>query len=138
MRDLATFVTPTASTDADSDLIQAAFDCLDRFTHAFNACDIAAMDGELHFPHVMLSGAARVDWQTPGQHPTDFFDTLKASGWACTRYLSKDPVLVSADKVHIVVTYTRDDAAGRVLSTHRNLWIVTRVAGRWGISLRSY
>jgi hypothetical protein len=138
MRDLASFVTPAASTESDTDLIQAAAACLDRFTAAFNACDTAAMDAELHFPHVMLSGAARVDWPAPGQHPADFFDKLKTTGWAHTKYLAKDPVLVSADKVHVVVVYTRDDAAGNVLSTHRNLWIATRVDGRWGISLRSY
>ena len=138
MRDLASFVTPAASAESDADLIQAAADCLDRFTAAFNACDTAAMDRALHFPHIMLSGAARMDWPAPGQHPADFFDRLKATGWARTRYLAKDAVLVSADKVHVVVVYTRDDAAGNVLSTHRNLWIVTRVDDRWGISLRSY
>lgn len=138
MRDLASFVTPAAPTESDADLIQGAADCLDRFTAAFNACDTAAMDRELHFPHAMLSGAVRVEWPTPGQHPADFFDKLKNTGWAHTKYLKKDPVLVSADKVHFVVVYTRDDAAGNVLSTHRNLWIATRVAGRWGISLRSY
>jgi hypothetical protein len=138
MRDLASFVMPAASAESDADLIQAAADCLDRFTAAFNACDTAAMDGELHFPHIMLSGAMRVDWPTPGQHPADFFDKLKATGWALTQYLAKEAVLVSPDKVHFVVVYTRADAAGNVLSTHRNLWIATRVAGRWGISLRSY
>lgn len=138
MSDLARFVTPASSADSDDSLIAAAADCLDRFTAAFNACDTAAMDGELHFPHVMLSGAARLDWQTPGQHPADFFQKLKGTGWAHTRYLSKDPVLVSADKVHFVVTYTRENQHGVVLSTHRNLWIATRVDGMWGILLRSY
>jgi len=118
--------------------IREASACLDRFTERFNACDTAGMDGELHFPHVMLSGADRLEWQAPGSHPADFFEKLKASGWRCTRYQSKEAVLTSADKVHFVVTYTREDGAGMVLSTHRNLWIATRVAGRWGISLRSY
>jgi hypothetical protein len=138
MRDLASFVTPAPHPESDADLIQAAAACLDRFTDAFNACNTAAMDAELHFPHAMLSGAARVDWAAPGEHPADFFDKLKTTGWARTRYLAKDAVLVSSDKVHFVVVYTRDDAAGNVLSTHRNLWIATRVSGRWGISLRSY
>lgn len=138
MRDLASFVSPASSAESDTDLIQAASDCLDRFTAAFNACDTRAMDGALHFPHIMLSGAERLDWPVPGQHPVDFFDKLKASGWARTKYLSKDAVLVSADKVHVVVTYTRENQYGVVLSTHKNLWIATRVAGKWGISLRSY
>jgi hypothetical protein len=136
--DLGSFVSPASSNESKADLVQAASACLDRFTAAFNACDTQAMDGELHFPHVMLSGAIRLDWPMPGQHPADFFDKLKTSGWAHTKYLDKDAVLVSADKVHFVVTYTRENQYGVVLSTHRNLWIATRVGGTWGISLRSY
>jgi len=36
------------------------------------------------------------------------------------------------------VTCTWRDAAGAVLSTHVNLWIVVRIDGRWGIALRSH
>ena len=139
MTDFASFVAPQACPSAAaSDAIGEASACLDRFTERFNACDTAGMDGELHFPHLMLSGADRLEWQAPGHHPAGFFEQLMASGWRRTRYQSKEAVLASADKVHFVVSYTREDAAGTVLSTHRNLWIATRVAGRWGISLRSY
>ncbi|KLN54188.1 hypothetical protein [Variovorax paradoxus] len=139
MTDFANFVAPAASgSAAEADAIHEASACLDRFTERFNARDTAGMDGELHFPHVMLSGADRLEWRAPGNHPADFFGKLEASGWRRTRYQSKEAVLASADKVHFVVTYTREDAAGTVLSTHRNLWIATRVDGRWGISLRSY
>jgi hypothetical protein len=96
------------------------------------------MDAELHFPHTLLSGAQRLVWDSPGQHPPDFFEQLRATGWASTRYESKEAVLASADKVHFVLTYTRRNASDEVLSTHHNLWIVTRLDGRWGIALRSY
>mgnify|MGYP003576556448 CR=1 FL=1 len=139
MTDFASFVAPAASgSAAETDAISEASACLDRFTEHFNARDTAGMDGELHFPHVMLSGADRLEWQAPGNHPADFFEKLMASGWRRTRYRSKEAVLANADKVHFVLTYTREDAAGTVLSTHRNLWIAARVDGRWGISLRSY
>jgi hypothetical protein len=137
--EFANFVAPTASASAaQADAIREASACLDRFTERFNACDTSGMDGELHFPHVMLSGAERLEWPSAGRHPADFFDKLKASGWRRTRYQSKEAVLASADKVHFVVSYTREDETGAVLSTHRNLWIATRVGGRWGIWLRSY
>ena len=139
MTGFASFVTPEASAGAAvSDAIAEASACLDRFTERFNACDTAGMDGALHFPHLMLSGADRLEWQASGHHPAGFFEQLMASGWQRTRYQSKEAVLASADKVHFVVSYTREDEAGTVLSTHRNLWIATRVDGRWGISLRSY
>ena len=141
MSDFIHFV--SAGTDSmqgdDAQLVAAASACLDRFTERFNACDSAGMDGELHFPHIMLSGAERLEWLEPGQHPANFFDALKATGWNHTRYEAKEPVLVSQDKVHFVVTYSRRNAEDKVLSTHRNLWIVTRRDDeRWGIALRSY
>jgi hypothetical protein len=136
MSDLLAFVSapirdnPVDTTDASA--------CLDRFTAAFNAGDPAGMDAELHFPHTLLSGAQCLVWESPGQHPTDFFAQLRATGWASTRYEAREAVLATADKVHFVLTYTRRNASDEVLSTHHNLWIVTRLDGRWGISLRSY
>lgn len=138
MSDFANFVKPQQSDEPEAELIRTASECLDRFTSCFNACDADGMDRELHFPHLMLSGAERLDWPAPGQHPSDFFEILRACGWHCTRYEAKEAVLVSRDKVHFVVTYSRRNKNGAVLSLHKNLWIVTRVAGKWGIALRSY
>jgi hypothetical protein len=138
MSEFAMFVKPVPSAESGQALIEAASACLDRFTARFNARDPAGMDAELHFPHDMLSGAERLTWTQAGQHPRDFFESLLASGWHHTRYASKDAVLVSRDKVHFVVTYSRRNQAGEVLSMHENLWIVTRMAGKWGIVLRSY
>jgi hypothetical protein len=136
MSDLLAFVSAHArDTSVDT---TAASACLDRFTTAFNAGDLAGMDAELRFPHMLLSGAQRLVWDSPGQHPPDFFERLRATGWASTRYESKEAVLASADKVHFVLTYTRRNASDEVLSTHHNLWIVTRLDDRWGIALRSY
>lgn len=118
--------------------MEEASACLDRFTQAFNACNTAGMDAQLAFPHSMLSGADRLEWAAPGQHPADFFDRLKAAGWAKTEYVSKEVVLATGNKVHFVVTYTRQNGAGEVLSVHVNLWIAIRTASGWGIALRSY
>lgn len=96
------------------------------------------MDEYLHFPHTMYSGADRLVWEQAGQLPEDFFDKLLATGWARTVYEDKQPVLVSRDKVHFRVRYTRRTSDGRVLSEHENIWFVTRIDGRWGIALRSY
>lgn len=112
--------------------------CIQRFADAFNAGDLAGMDAELTFPHTLLSGAHRLEWATPGQLPVDFFDSLRATGWARSHPESITPVLVSKDKVHFLMDYTRRTAKGEVLHRYRNVWIVTRTAGRWGIALRSY
>lgn len=138
MSEFTLFVKPPPSGESAPALIEAASACLDRFTARFNARDPAGMDSELHFPHLMFSGAERLTWLQVGQHPRDFFESLLASEWHHTRYESKDAVLVSRDKVHFVVTYSRRNEADDVLSMHENLWIVTRVADKWGIALRSY
>jgi hypothetical protein len=136
--DLNKFVS-VAADDADyAAQVQLADDALERFTRAFNAGDISGMDAELHFPHVMYSGSELLVWQSPGRHPDNFFENLKGTGWSETKYEDKKPALVSKDKVHFVVVYTRRDGHGRVLSTHTNLWVVTKVAGKWGIAIRSY
>lgn len=138
MTDFLDFLSRSGIVASAPHVIGPASACLDRFTAHFNACDPVGMDAELHFPHVLMSGAEVVVWEAPGEHPSDFFDRLRASGWRETRYETKEPVLASEDKVHFVVTYTRRGEGGAILSTHRNLWIVTRKSGRWGIALRSY
>ena len=138
MRDYAYFFQPGPNGETLAELVAAADACLEGFTDCFNAQDLTGMDAHLHFPHVMYSGAQRLVWEQPGQLPADFFSSLVASGWARTVYEDKQPVLVSSDKVHFRVRYTRRTGDGRVLSEHENIWFVTRIDGRWGIALRSY
>lgn len=126
---------PDSANQGDTVEAQA---CIQRFSDAFNAGDLAGMDAELNFPHTILSGAHRLEWAAPGQLPADFFRSLRATGWARSHTESITPVLASADKVHFLMDYTRRNAEGAVLNRYKNIWIVTRLAGRWGISLRSY
>lgn len=138
MREFVDFVSASPDSKLGTEAVAAAAACLDRFTAAFNERNFGAMDLELHFPHVMLSGSNCVLWERPGQHPADLFPALERTGWAYTQYEEKTPILAGADKVHFAVRYTRRDKAGNLVSEHRNLWIVTRVGEKWGIAVRSY
>ncbi|WP_164091550.1 hypothetical protein [Comamonas thiooxydans] len=138
MRSFLSFVSKTSDNSIDPDVVEEASRCLDHFTAAFNALDLAGMDAQLHFPHVMISGPDTVIWDAPNQHPPDFFQRLKSTGWSSTRYESKEPILSSQNKVHFVVTYTRRSDTDEELSRHTNLWIVVKHNETWGISLRSY
>jgi len=109
---------------------------LDRFTAAFNHQDVAGMDATLHFPH-LFPGSPPVIWQHAGSAPADFFPKLVASGWAFSRYTKREVILVSPERVHLLVEYDRCRADGSVLSQQSALWIVTRIDGRWGIQVRS-
>lgn len=138
MRSFLSFVSKTVDSSIDLDAVEEASGCLDQFTAAFNALDLVGMDAQLHFPHVMISGADTLIWDVPNQHPSDFFQRLKSTGWSSTRYESKVPVLSSQNKVHFLVTYTRRSDTDEELSRHTNLWIVVKQNDTWGISLRSY
>jgi hypothetical protein len=138
MNDYTAFFKPIESGESAAELIAGAEACLEGFTACFNARDRAGMDMHLHFPHVMFSGAERLVWERPGQLPDNFFDKLTETGWAKTVYEEKLPVLVSPDKVHFRVRYSRRAIDGRVLTEHENIWFITRIGGRWGIALRSY
>jgi hypothetical protein len=138
MDDYSKFFKPEQIETPAKGLIAEAETCLDAFTACFNAQDAAGMDSHLHFLHVMFSGAQKLVWGAPGQLPLDFFEKLLASGWRRTLYESKEPILVSADKVHFRIIYSRRDTDDAILSLHENVWFVTRVAGKWGIALRSY
>lgn len=122
----------------EASAVRAAESCLDEFTACFNARDAQGMDRHLHFPHVMLSGPQVTVWRHAGQLAGDFFEKLAASGWARSTYEAREPILATPDKVHFLVRYSRRSADGAALSVHENVWIVTRVDGRWGIAVRSY
>jgi hypothetical protein len=118
--------------------IAAAIAAVRAFRERFNAQDPTGMDGWLHFPHLVLSGGRLVVWQAPGRITAVDFEQLAAAGWNRSEFRSIDPVLVSTGKVHLLVDYTRNRLDGSLISAHRNLWIVTLEADRWGIKVRSY
>lgn len=132
------FVHLARHAEGQSDAVQRAIECIEAFTGRFNARDLAGMDAMLHFPHAIISGGRLVVWDRPGQHSATFFDELEATGWHHTTYRRQQAVLATPTKVHLLVEYSRDDAAGKPLSVHHNLWIVTFDDGRWGIKLRSH
>jgi hypothetical protein len=138
MTDYVKIFKPESSAESDKSLIAGATKCLDDFGAQFNAGNPAGMDDFLHFPHYLLSGSELIEWQSRGQLPETFFSDLKRQEWARTVTQSREVVLVSTDKVHFKVTYTREKEDGTVISAHENVWIVIKRAGRWGIVLRSY
>ena len=138
MSDAARLFVPPADGAGEEAVVAAAIACIDAFTDCFNDGDLAGMDALLHFPHVILSGETFVVWEGPGRLSAAFFEELRATGWRRSTYHGKGVVLVSPNKVHLLVDYSRDRGDGGEISRHRNLWIVTCEGGRWGIKVRSY
>lgn len=138
LKDYKEIFKPIRSNNSDDELISGAIKCLDDFGEQFNAGNLEGMDDFLHFPHYLLSGNELIEWKTRGQLPETFFDDLKEQGWNKTVTQNRDVILVSKDKVHFKVEYTREKEDGTVISEHENVWIVIYKNNKWGIFLRSY
>lgn len=111
---------------------------LDRFMTALNAHDAAAMDAEMHFPHVRFAGGAISTYAKPGSNPMDLFDRLKREdGWHHSRWNERRIVQRSDSKVHMAVTYTRYRADDSVIGVYESLYVLALHAGRWGLQMRS-
>jgi len=117
-------------TEGGAEAARSAIECIEAFTDRFNDRDREGMEARLHFPHVILSGEKLIVWDKPGQQRDSFFKDLIATGWYRTTYRRKQVVLATSRKVHLLVEYSRDDAAGEPISIHQNLWIVTFDSGR--------
>lgn len=118
--------------------VASAVQTVHRFIERFNERDVAGMDDCLAFPHCILLENKVAIWDGPGALTNAYFDHLQKEGWHHSELRSCESILARPKKVHLLVAYSRVDAAGRVLSEHHDVWIVVRQAARWAICLRSY
>jgi hypothetical protein len=130
----------SSTDDADPALqpeaVAAAMAVLDAHIAALNARDAEAITATLHFPHYRLSPTGMKVWDAPATYLADFLARAGA-GWAASAWEFRRPVAATASKVHLDVQFARRDAAGAVTGRYRSLWVVTQVAGRWAVALRS-
>lgn len=111
---------------------------LDRFMAALNAHDAAAMDAEMHFPHVRLAGGRVIVYQKAGSNPMDLFQKLKAEdNWHHSIWNQRTIVQRNDTKVHMALSYTRFRTDGSVIGVYESLYVLTFENGRWGILARS-
>lgn len=111
---------------------------LDRFMAALNAHDAAAMDREMHFPHVRLANGQVSVYPQAGNNPMDLFTRLQASDdWKWSEWLRRDLVQFSQVKAHYALSYTRFRSDGSIIGEYESLYILSLAEGRWGVLARS-
>lgn len=117
----------------------AALRVLDEFMAAFNARDVEAWIATLQFPHVRIaSGTVAVFPDAAAfRNNFEFARFAEQTGWSRSEWSERRVVQAGADKVHLAVRFTRFRAGGSVLAAYDSLYVVTRVAGRWGVQARS-
>ena len=118
--------------------ISAAQSVLDEFMLTFNRRDMAGWANTLNYPHVRFASGEVKVWPDRKEFLlTPPFEALKNIGWDHSHWISRKVVMSSAAKVHIATTFERFNKANESLGVYESLYIVTRVAGRWGIQSRS-
>jgi len=117
----------------------AAMAVLDRFMRACNARDDEAMCRTFHYPHVRFASGAVRTYETYGNcvEQFDFERFAERFGWDHSGWDSRTVVQANADKVHVMVVFSRYDVDDGLIEQFDSLYIVTRVDVRWGIRSRS-
>lgn len=111
---------------------------IDRYIAALNRRDLDGVRAAFHFPHVLFGAGQVVHYPTAADLSFAAFDSrVAAQNWTRSSWDGHRVVLAGPDKVHLDVWFTRWRGDGSAIGTHHSLYIVTRVAGRWGLQARS-
>lgn len=119
----------------DAAVADAARDVLDRYFAALIARDPDAVRAVLHFPHIRiaLDGAVSLFPDESSDFLADFVGRMGADGWAYSVIDAFEPIETFADKAHVWIGFRRFRADDSLIGAYRTLYVITRVAGRWGI-----
>jgi hypothetical protein len=122
----------------DEEAIAGAMAALDEFMLTFNLKDPQAWAESLNYPHVRFASGGVTVWESAEEFSqTRSFERLAEIGWDHSHWLSRDVVLVSAEKVHVSTVFQRFNNDNQPIATYQSLYIVTRVDGHWGTQARS-
>jgi len=118
--------------------VDKAMEVLDTFMAEFNARDMNSWSETLNYPHVRFSSGKVMVWDTKEEYASvNIFDRLASTGWHYSAWVSRDPILVSKNKVHISTVFQRYDKNNQPIGQYQSLYIVTKEEGRWGVKARS-
>ncbi len=110
---------------------------IDDFIAALNARNLDAARRALHYPHVHFAGNEIRIWNCPDDFYIDFDALSAAEGWDHSTLDLCVARLVSPEKAHFEVQFSRQNADSERYATYQSLWIVTRKDGHWGVQCRS-
>jgi hypothetical protein len=123
----------------DAELPAVGESALDRFIEAFNARDPASWAASLSYPHV------RVSTRPPGANVTPderayadavTYNAPDAMGWHHSAWDWKRILATSPTKIHASAQWCRYDSLGERILENNVSYVITEVAGRWGIQAR--
>ena len=109
-----------------------------EFFRADSAKDAEAWAAVMSYPHVRVSATGRSPYyETPEDYAARASWTAReATGWVRSRGIEPRRLHESEDKVHLAGGWTRFNAEDEPILRNRVTYILTRVAGSWGIQAR--
>ena len=128
------------SVEKRAELLDAARRAALDFMTAFNAADTEAATRPLNYPHLFMisGGAIAIAKDSSHRSVRPNFDRMRSSqNWHVSTFDSLEASIVTENKVHLDVVFSRWHPDGTRYLTIPALWIVTRVGDHWGVQLRS-
>ena len=137
---LRTVAASPAGLDADerAELVSGARQAVLDFFTAFNAGDADGTLETLNSPHVFMTAGRVSVAEDAGDGPRPNFDQMRQrENWHMSTIDALEASIVTRNKVHMELTFTRWHPNGPRYWTVPALWIVTRAGDHWGIQVRS-
>ena len=125
--------------DERTEIVAAARQAVLDFFTAFNAGDVDGTLATVNHPHLFMTpdGGFAVA-ESPDDGPRPNFDRMRADeDWHMSTIDALEASVVTRNKVHFELTFTRWHPDGTRYLTVPALWIVTRAGDEWGIQVRS-
>ncbi|THF67221.1 hypothetical protein E6C76_02235 [Pseudothauera nasutitermitis] len=125
---LSAFSVESSEDPATLAAIAAGNACLDAFLAALHNGDAQARNATLNYPHVHLThGQLRV-WENAAAG-TDF----GCDAWDHSPWEERELLHATTERLHIAVSFRRDEEADGPQGHFRALYVVTLQDGHWGI-----
>jgi hypothetical protein len=119
------------------EILAGAREAVVGYMKAFNAGDAKATSTFLNYPHLFLMRGG-VSEAKSADRAMPYFDRMRESeGWHFSTFDSLEPSIVTPNKVHWEIVFTRCHADGTQYWTVPAVWVTTKVDGHWGIQYRS-
>lgn len=107
------------------------------YMEAFNNSDADGTAGYLNYPHLFLVAGNVAKAKSSDDAKPDFNKMRESENWGFSTFDSLEPSVVTANKVHWEIVFSRWHPDGTRYWTVPALWVTTKVDGHWGIQFRS-
>ncbi|XOV87948.1 MAG: hypothetical protein ACFHX7_23825 [Pseudomonadota bacterium] len=121
-----------------TDLKQTGLDAVDKFITTWNSRDPVLWASSLNFPHVRPAprGPVQIAETAEDYIARVDYNRVIATGWDHSEWDYRQVLHTSPRKIHVVGQWCRYNKAGENILTNPVVYIVTRMADKWGIQSR--